>query len=474
MNKFFSFSLGLILFSGPLMTIISSYLAIDIYLQLFVLLGWLIIFSIKNYSNIYSNIVELISANKLLSLLLVAMYIGMALQVNPYLIFENFVNIFSKDIEIDIDLDVALIRANVYYFDLVVRFVAISLIFLLTVKDITNLRNFFIGMALATILTAIAALSMTLDSALDMCNSMGYVGLQIDDLVNRADLSYKLALAFSVIYIFANRGTRFNAYFLIFFIIATFMMLISGGKGGMLVYLLLMLFLAYKKNEVRLMLISFLTFILTLVLLAFMNLCNTSTYLEQNVSRLHKGISQRLVLFEPLTNIFIDQVEINQSIDPVEINQCIDPVEINQSIDQAEINKCIDQAEINQSNNGIEYSKNKYNGTLFMSYKLRERSRSGTHNFFIDLYINFSMVSFLLILVPLFWIVSIAFIRAFKHNLNVNLETKLILIVVLTVTFFTFTFSSYVSRNILFPLIVSLAYFISSLKTTQQSNNKHE
>ena len=74
MNKFFSLSLGLILFSGPLMTIIASYLAIDIYLQLFVLLAWLITFILKNNFNIYSNMIELISANKLLSLFLFTIY----------------------------------------------------------------------------------------------------------------------------------------------------------------------------------------------------------------------------------------------------------------------------------------------------------------------------------------------------------------------------------------------------------------
>ena len=446
MNKFFSFTLGLILFIGPLMTIISAYLGIDIYLQLFVLLGWLIIFSIKNYSNIYSNIVELISANKLLSLLLVAMYIGMALQINPYLIFENFVNIFSKNIEIDLNLDPGIIRANVYFFDLAVRFISVSLMFLLVVQDISNLRNFFIGMALATILTAIVTFFLNFNLVISMCNSEGFVGFQIDDLVNRADLSYKLALAFSVLYIYANRRIGFNVYFLIFFIIASSLMLLSGGKGGMFVYLLLMLFLAYKKNEVSLMLISFLTFILTMVLLSSMNICHTSTFILQNQDRLIKGISTRLLLIEPL---------------------------INKSIDQAELNQSIDQVELNQSNSAIEYS-NKYKKTLFMTGVGRARSGSGTHNFFIDLYTNFSILSFLLILVPLFWIVCIAFLRAFKHNSKVNLDTKLILIVVLTVTFFTFTFSSYLSRNIFFPLIVSLSYLIANIKTTKQSNNKHE
>jgi len=482
MNKFFSFTLGLILFIGPLMTIISAYLGIDIYLQLFVLLGWLIIFSIKNYSNIYSNIVELISANKLLSLLLVAMYIGMALQINPYLIFENFVNIFSKNIEIDLNLDPGIIRANVYFFDLAVRFISVSLMFLLVVQDISNLRNFFIGMALATILTAIVTFFLNFNLVISMCNSEGFVGFQIDDLVNRADLSYKLALAFSVLYIYANRRIGFNVYFLIFFIIASSLMLLSGGKGGMFVYLLLMLFLAYKKNEVSLMLISFLTFILTMVLLSSMNICHTSTFILQNQDRLIKGISTRLLLIEPLINKSIDQAELNQSIDQAELNQSIDQAELNQSIDQAELNQSIDQAELNQSidqvelnqsNSAIEYS-NKYKKTLFMTGVGRARSGSGTHNFFIDLYTNFSILSFLLILVPLFWIVCIAFLRAFKHNSKVNLDTKLILIVVLTVTFFTFTFSSYLSRNIFFPLIVSLSYLIANIKTTKQSNNKHE
>ena len=61
-------------------------------------------------------------------------------------------------------------------------------------------------------------------------------------------------------------------------------MMISGGKGGMFIYVLLMLFLAYKKNEVRLMFISFCTFILALVLLSYTNICNTSVYIEQNKS----------------------------------------------------------------------------------------------------------------------------------------------------------------------------------------------
>ena len=96
MNKFFSLSLGLVLFSGPLMSTISNYLGIDIYLQFIVLLAWILIFIVKNNIKIYSNIVELITANKLLSLLLVTMYIGMVVQINPYLIFENFINFDVK------------------------------------------------------------------------------------------------------------------------------------------------------------------------------------------------------------------------------------------------------------------------------------------------------------------------------------------------------------------------------------------
>ena len=48
MNKFFSLSLGLVLFSGPLMSTISNYLGIDIYLQFIVLLAWILIFIVKN------------------------------------------------------------------------------------------------------------------------------------------------------------------------------------------------------------------------------------------------------------------------------------------------------------------------------------------------------------------------------------------------------------------------------------------
>ena len=127
MNKFFSLSLGLVLFSGPLMSTISNYLGIDIYLQFIVLLAWILIFIVKNNIKIYSNIVELITANKLLSLLLVTMYIGMVVQINPYLIFENFINLFSKEANLNVDLDQALILANIYYFDLAVRFIAISI-----------------------------------------------------------------------------------------------------------------------------------------------------------------------------------------------------------------------------------------------------------------------------------------------------------------------------------------------------------
>ena len=436
MNKFFSLSLGLVLFSGPLMSTISNYLGIDIYLQFIVLLAWILIFIVKNNIKIYSNIVELITANKLLSLLLVTMYIGMVVQINPYLIFENFINLFSKEANLNVDLDRALILANIYYFDLAVRFIAISLLFILVVQDISNLRNFFIGLALVTILTAIIALGIHWENFMILCNKEGFVGFQLPS-VNRADLAYKLALAFSVLYIYAIRRINFNTYFLIFFNISTFMMMISGGKGGMLIYILLMVFLAYKKNEVRLMFISFFTFILALVLLSYTNICDTSVYIEQNKTRLIKGVEARLTLIEP------------------------------------QINKPLDQLEINESNNAIAYS-SKYEGTLFKSGAPSARSASGTHNFFIDLYRNFSIFSFLLILVPLFLIIGIASLRCYKDNSKVYFDTKLIFIAVLAVTFFSFTFSSYLSRNILFPLVVSLAYLIANIKTTKQSNHDHE
>jgi|SaaInlStandDraft_4_1057021.scaffolds.fasta_scaffold14598_2 hypothetical protein len=436
MNKFFSLSLGLVLFSGPLMSTISNYLGIDIYLQFIVLLAWILIFIVKNNIKIYSNIVELITANKLLSLLLVTMYIGMVVQINPYLIFENFINLFSKEANLNVDLDQALILANIYYFDLAVRFIAISLLFILVVQDISNLRNFFIGLALVTILTAIIALGIHWENFMILCNKEGFVGFQLPS-VNRADLAYKLALAFSVLYIYAIRRINFNTYFLIFFNISTFMMMISGGKGGMLIYILLMVFLAYKKNEVRLMFISFFTFILALVLLSYTNICDTSVYIEQNKTRLIKGVEARLTLIEP------------------------------------QINKPLDQLEINESNNAIAYS-SKYEGTLFKSGAPSARSASGTHNFFIDLYRNFSIFSFLLILVPLFLIIGIASLRCYKDNSKVYFDTKLIFIAVLAVTFFSFTFSSYLSRNILFPLVVSLAYLIANIKTTKQSNHDHE
>mgnify|MGYP006414807979 FL=1 len=436
MNKFFSLSLGLVLFSGPLMSTISNYLGIDIYLQFIVLLAWILIFIVKNNIKIYSNIVELITANKLLSLLLVTMYIGMVVQINPYLIFENFINLFSKEANLNVDLDQALILANIYYFDLAVRFIAISLLFILVVQDISNLRNFFIGLALVTILTAIIALGIHWENFMILCNKEGFVGFQLPS-VNRANLAYKLALAFSVLYIYAIRRINFNTYFLIFFNISTFMMMISGGKGGMLIYILLMVFLAYKKNEVRLMFISFFTFILALVLLSYTNICDTSVYIEQNKTRLIKGVEARLTLIEP------------------------------------QINKPLDQLEINESNNAIAYS-SKYEGTLFKSGAPSARSASGTHNFFIDLYRNFSIFSFLLILVPLFLIIGIASLRCYKDNSKVYFDTKLIFIAVLAVTFFSFTFSSYLSRNILFPLVVSLAYLIANIKTTKQSNHDHE
>ena len=454
MNKFFSLSLGLVLFSGPLMSTISNYLGIDIYLQFIVLLAWILIFIVKNNIKIYSNIVELITANKLLSLLLVTMYIGMVVQINPYLIFENFINLFSKEANLNVDLDQALILANIYYFDLAVRFIAISLLFILVVQDISNLRNFFIGLALVTILTAIIALGIHWENFMILCNKEGFVGFQLPS-VNRADLAYKLALAFSVLYIYAIRRINFNTYFLIFFNISTFMMMISGGKGGMLIYILLMVFLAYKKNEVRLMFISFFTFILALVLLSYTNICDTSVYIEQNKTRLIKGVEARLTLIEP------------------QINKPLDQLEINKPLDQLEINKPLDQLEINESNNAIAYS-SKYEGTLFKSGAPSARSASGTHNFFIDLYRNFSIFSFLLILVPLFLIIGIASLRCYKDNSKVYFDTKLIFIAVLAVTFFSFTFSSYLSRNILFPLVVSLAYLIANIKTTKQSNHDHE
>ena len=198
-----------------------------------------------------------------------------------------------------------------------------------------------------------------------------------------------------------------------------------------------MVFLAYKKNEVRLMFISFFTFILALVLLSYTNICDTSVYIEQNKTRLIKGVEARLTLIEP------------------------------------QINKPLDQLEINESNNAIAYS-SKYEGTLFKSGAPSARSASGTHNFFIDLYRNFSIFSFLLILVPLFLIIGIASLRCYKDNSKVYFDTKLIFIAVLAVTFFSFTFSSYLSRNILFPLVVSLAYLIANIKTTKQSNHDHE
>ena len=258
--------------------------------------------------------------------------------------------------------------------------------------------------------------------------------------------------------------------------------MISGGKGGMLIYALLMLFLAYKKNEVRLILISFFTFILALLLLSHTNICNTSRYIEQNETRLIDGVKARLVLIEPQrnkpldqleTNKPLDQLETNKLLDQLETNKLLDQLETNKPLDQLETNKPLDQLETNKSNNAIAYSA-KYEGSLFKSGVPSARSSSGTHNFFIDLYRNFSIYSFLLILVPLLLIICIALLRCYKNDSKVDFDTKLILITMLAVTFFSFAFSSYLSRNILFPLVVSVSYFVANIKTYKHSNNKNE
>jgi hypothetical protein len=435
-----SFSLGVVLFSGPLLTLVAHSLGLDIYLQMYALLLWTIIFFVKNKFNIHTKVIELFRSNVILGLLLITMYVGMALQINLYTAIE------SITVVLGLNDSITGIFTDTYYVQLFVRFFIISVLILLAIQNITNLRDFFIGMACVTILTAGVTAVFQFDKIAHMCDSYGFVGFQISNLINRADLAYKLALSFSVIYIYTKRVANFNIYFIIFFCISAWMMLLSGGKGGMAVYSLIILFIAYKKSELRLLVISIVIFILSLILLQSFSICKTSVYINQNMYRLSSGIDIRLTLLNAKP-----KVEANN-------NDAKPKVEANN-------NDAKPKVEANNKTAEIELIR-------IQKEKLIIKNGSGTHNFFVDLYKNFTIFSFLLILLPLILIVYSAFRVIIDFGKKDFLNVKLIFVVLLFSVFVNFMFSSYVSRNMLFPLLVSVSYFIVNINKYNKSDGE--
>ena len=97
-------------------------------------------------------------------------------------------------------------------------------------------------------------------------------------------------------------------------------------------------------------------------------------------------------------------------------------------------------------------------------------SASGTHNFFADLYKNFTIYSFLMISMPFLIILYSAYNRSSNPASEDEADLREMFIIVLITTSFGFAFSSYLSRSMMFPLMVSIAYFVAT--TTKASRTK--
>jgi hypothetical protein len=179
------------------------------------------------------------------------------------------------------------------------------------------------------------------------------------------------------------------------------------------------------------------------------------------------------------TNKDLEHVETNKDLEHVETNKDLEHVETNKGLEHVETNKGLEHVETNkglehvETNKGLEYALDKYADSIFLSHITRNGktfiSGSGTHNFFIDLYKNFSIYSFLMIILPLILIVYLAYKRNIDPCSRDLSNAKLIFAVVLFTTIGSFIFSSYLSRNILFPLLISVSYFIASIKKDEKS-----